>query len=50
MLVNRYAGRLGGNAQRLHKLAVVDLMIFRRKQRASDLAGKMRLADAGERL
>ena len=47
MLVQPDAGRLDGNAQRLHKLSVVDLMIFRRKQRSGDLAGKMRLAGAG---
>ena len=47
MLVKRDAGRLHGNAQRLHELAVVDLMIFRRKQRAGDLAGQMGLAGAG---
>ena len=46
MLVQRDAGRLHGDAQRLHELAVVDLMILRREQRAGDLAGQMRLAGA----
>ena len=39
-----HAGGLGGDAQRLRELAVVDLVILRRKQRAGDLAGKTRLA------
>ena len=46
MLVNFGAGGLRGDAQRLRELAVVDLMVLRRKQRAGDLAGKMRLACA----
>ena len=44
MLANCRAGRLGGDAQRLRQLAVVDLMVLRGKQRAGDFAGKMRLA------
>ena len=47
MLVDLRAGGFRGNAQRLHELAVIDLMIFGREQRAGDLAGKMRLARAG---
>ena len=44
MLADCRAGRLGGDAQRLRQLAVVDLVVLRRKQRAGDFAGKMRLA------
>ncbi len=47
MLANCRAGRLGGDAQRLHQLAVVDLVVLRGKQRAGDFAGKMRLARPG---
>ena len=47
MLVDRHAGGFGGNAQRLRQFAVVDLMVFRRKQRAGDFPGKPRLACAG---
>ena len=43
MLVNCHPGRFGGNAQRLHELAVIDLMIFRREQRPGDLSRQMRL-------
>ena len=39
-----HASRLGGDAQRLRELAVVDLVVLRRKHRAGDLAGKTRLA------
>jgi hypothetical protein len=42
--MNCHSGRLGGDAQRLRELAVVDLMILRRKQRAGDFSGKMRLS------
>ena len=43
LLVNFCAGDFGGDAQRLHKLAIVDLMILRAEHRPSDLSGKMRL-------
>ena len=43
MLVNCHAGRFGGDAQRLHELAVIDLMILRREQRAGDFSRQMRL-------
>ena len=44
MLVNCHAGRFGGDAQRLHELAVIDLMILRREQRAGDFSRQMRLS------
>ena len=43
MLVNCHAGRFGGDAQRLHELAVIDLMVLRREQGASDFSRQMRL-------
>ena len=46
MLVDLCARRLGGDAQCLRELAVIDLMILRGEQRAGDLAGKARLAGA----
>ena len=49
MLDDVRAGGLRGNAQRLRELAVIDLVIFRREQRARDLPGKTRLARAGRR-
>ena len=49
MLVDVHPGTLRGNAQSLRQLAVVDLMILRREQRAGDLAGKPRLARARRR-
>ena len=43
LLVDGDAGGLGRHTQRLHQLAVVDLMVLRREQGAGDLAGEMRL-------
>ena len=42
--MNFYAGRFGGDAQRLHQLSIIDLMILRREQRARDFSGEMRLS------
>ena len=44
MLVNCHAGSFGGDTQRLHQLAVIDLMILRREQRAGDFSRQMRLS------
>ena len=49
MLVDDNAGRLGGDAQRLRELAVVDLVILRREQCAGDFSRKMRFARARRR-
>ena len=39
-----YARGLGGDTQRRGELAVIHLVVLRRKNRAGDLAGKTRLA------
>ena len=44
VLVERAAGGHDSDAQRLHQLAVVDLMVLRGEHRAGDVAGEMRLA------
>jgi hypothetical protein len=49
MLANVDTGLFGGDAQSVCELAVIDLMIFRRKQRAGDFACKPWLARACRR-